>query len=235
MSGTILVVDASVGETPAEQNLTREIDTETPVYKPPAGELPPPVAGGQCFDGVVVSGSQTAVYEDRDWIHRLTTWVRDVHAADVPVLGICWGHQFLAQALGGRVVAMDEHELGYRTIERVAEDTLFVGIPESFTAFQTHSDRVAELPPGAIELAANDYGTQAFRLGSSYGVQFHPEYDLATAEWVLKEKNLPAKTRHTVEAGLTEDNATAARDGAQVFDNLLTLVGEHGRRPERQV
>ena len=235
MSETILVVDASVGETPAERNLTRELDTETAVYKPPAGELPPPVAGGQCFDGVVVSGSQTAVYEDRDWIHRLTTWVRDVHAADIPVVGICWGHQFLAQALGGRVVAMDEHELGYRTVERVAEDPLFADIPESFTAFQTHSDRVAELPPGAIELAANDYGTQAFRLGSSYGVQFHPEYDLETAEWVLERKSLPAETRRTVEAGLTEDNTAAARDIARVFDNLLTLTGEHGRQPERRV
>ncbi|MFT4944146.1 MAG: GMP synthase (glutamine-hydrolyzing) [Halovenus sp.] len=235
MSETVLVVDASVGETPAERNLTREIDAETPVYKPPAGELPPPVAGGQCFDGVVVSGSQTAVYEDRDWIHRLTAWVRDVHAADIPVLGICWGHQLLAQALGGRVVAMDEHELGYRTVERAAEDALFAGIPASFTAFQTHSDRVAELPPGARELATNDYGTQAFRLDSSYGVQFHPEYDLETAEWVLEKKSLSAETRHAVEAGLTEENATAARDVARVFDSLLTLVGEHSRRPERQV
>lgn len=131
-----------------------------------------------------------SVYDGLDWIHDLTSWVRDVHQADIPMLGICWGHQFLAQSLGGRVVDMDKYELGYRTVHRRGDDPLFADMPSSFTAFQTHSDRVAELPPGSVELARNEYGIQAFRLGARYGVQFHPEYDRETAEWVIGNKDL---------------------------------------------
>jgi GMP synthase (glutamine-hydrolysing) len=235
MGTEIAIVDASVGDTPAERNLTRELDTETTVYKAPAGQFPPASGGVQRFDGVVISGSQTAVYDDKDWIHTLTAWARDLNAADIPVLGICWGHQFLAQAFGGRIVDMNEYELGYRTIERVGTDPLFDDLPDSFTAFETHSDRVAELPAGAVELARNDYGNQAFRLGSSYGIQFHPEYDLETAEWVVGKKDLSPDVRRSIEAELTEDNAMAAREAATVFDNFLAFVSNHGRHPERGI
>jgi GMP synthase (glutamine-hydrolysing) len=235
MVGEIAIVDASVGETPAERNLTRELGDATTVYKASDGELPPAaVDSARRFDGLVISGSQTSVYDDEAWIHALTAWIRDVHAADIPLLGICWGHQALAQALGGRVVDMGEYELGYRTVERVGEDPLFESIPRSFLAFQTHSDRVAELPSGAVELAANEYGVQAFRLGSSYGVQFHPEYDLDTAEWVVGNKDLSAERRRSVEAGLTAENAAAARDAATAFENFRALAADHARQPRRR-
>jgi len=234
MNHTIAIVDASVGETPAERNLTRSLDARSRVYKASDGQFPP-VPGGDDwrYDGVVVSGSQTSVYDDLDWIHDLTLWVRDVHRADVPTLGICWGHQFLAQSLGGRVVDMGEHELGYRTVRRRGEDPLFTDIPSSFTAFQTHSDRVAELPAGAAELARNEYGIQAFRLGTRYGVQFHPEYDRETAEWVVGNKDLTDERREAVVATITDESVAAAREATTVFENFLGLVATHQRRPGR--
>ncbi len=237
MGTAIAVVDASIGDTPAERNITRELadeSTSVTTYKASDGEFPPSVASAEWrYDGVVVSGSQAAVYDDEDWIHRLTAWARALHRADVPALGICWGHQFLAQALGGRVVDMGEYELGYRTVEHVGEDPLFAGVPESFTTFQTHSDRVAELPSGAVELARNDIGVQAFRLESSYGVQFHPEYDRQTAEWVIDGKELPAERLRAARETLTETNVAAARDATRVFENFRTIVERHARRPER--
>jgi len=237
MTTQIAVVDASIGDTPAERNLTRELDgpdVATTTYAVSEGRFPPSAAGDAWrYDGVVVSGSQTSVYDDEPWIHELTAWARGAHRADVPMLGICWGHQFLAQALGGRVVDMGEYELGYRAIERVGDDPLFADLPASFTAFQTHSDRVAELPPGAVELAHNDYGLQAFRLGSTYGVQFHPEYDRETAEWVIDNKDLPDDRLRSVRRTVTDENAAAARETARVFDNYLTMVADHGRRPQR--
>ncbi len=237
MRTEIAVIDASVGDTPAERNLTRELEAagaDVTTYKVSNGQFPPSATGDVWqYDGVVVSGSQTAVYDDENWIHELTAWARDLHRADVPVLGICWGHQFLAQALGGRVVDMGEYELGYRTVEHVGEDPLFADVPASFTAFQTHSDRVAELPSGAVELARNDYGLQAFRLGSSFGVQFHPEYDRQTAEWVIDGKELPEDRLRSVRDTLTETNAAAARETARVFENFVQIVETHARRPER--
>ena len=231
---TIAIIDASLGETPAERNLTRALDTETTVYKPSDGDRPPaPTTGDWRFDGVVISGSQTSVYDDHDWIHALTSWVRDVHRADVPSLGICWGHQFLAQSLGGRVVDMGEHELGYRTVRRRGDDPLFADVPRTFTAFQTHSDRVAELPPDAVELARNEYGVQAFRLGTRYGVQFHPEYDRETAEWVIGNKDLSPDRLASVRATLTDESVAAAREATRVFENFERLATTHQRRPDR--
>ena len=234
MDPHIAIVDASIGETPAEQNLTREIDAETTVYKASEGERPPmPGQRDRGYDAVVISGSQTSAYDDHDWIHELTAWTRTAQRADVPMLGVCWGHQFLAQAFGGRIVDMGAYEIGYRSIDQRGNDPLFAGIDSPMTAFETHSDRVAELPAGAVELARNNYGVQAFRLGASYGVQFHPEYDRQTAEWILDSKNLDEETHADAAATVTDDAIAAASEAAGVFNSFLNIVAGHSRRPGR--
>jgi GMP synthase (glutamine-hydrolysing) len=228
MEQTVLVVDASLGDTPAERNLTRELDAETDVWKVSEGEQPPAVGGPRWqYDAVVISGSQTAVYDDQQWIHDLVSWFRGVAAAGVPSLGVCWGHQFAAMALGGRVVRTGEYELGYRPVRRIGEDPLFADVPTEFSVFQTHSDRVVELPPGAVTLARNDVGLQAFRLGVTYGVQFHPEYDRETAEWVVGNKDLPAERLRAVRDGITDEAVASARRAATVFDNFLDIAATH--------
>jgi GMP synthase (glutamine-hydrolysing) len=128
---------------------------------------------------------------------------------------------------------MGEYELGYRTVNRVREDPLFADIPNSFRAFETHSDRVLELPGGAVELARNDVGIQAFRLGLTYGVQFHPEYDRQTAEWVIGNKDLPAPRLEEVQATITDEAVAEAREAAGVFDNFRALVADHSRHPKQ--
>jgi GMP synthase (glutamine-hydrolysing) len=235
MTQKIALVDASVGKTPTQANFERELDADVnvTVYKVSEGRFPPSVSASDWrYDGMVLSGSQTSVYDDRDWIHELTEWFRRVHAADVPTLGVCWGHQFVAQALGGRVVDMGEPELGYRTIERVGEDPVFEGVDRTFTSFETHSDRVAEPPKGATTLARNDYGLQAFRVGSTYGLQFHPEYDRETAEWVTREKDLPDERIRAVVDGITEEAVTEAAATKRVFENFLDVVRTH--QPEQR-
>jgi GMP synthase (glutamine-hydrolysing) len=228
MSPALAVIDASVGDTPAESNLRRELDADLSVYKISDGEFPPSVSAADWrFDGVVISGSQTSVYDDRDWIHEATEWVRRVHRSDVPILGVCWGHQFLAQALGGRVADMGAYELGYERIERVGEDPLLEGVPETFTSFETHSDRVVELPAGAATLARNDNGVQAFRVGSTYGVQFHPEYDRETAVWVTEGKDLPDERVRSVLDGISDESVEAARASKRIFDNFRRLAETH--------
>lgn len=228
MGANLAVIDASIGDTPAERNLTRELDTAADVYKVSEGEFPPsPVASGWTYDGVVISGSQSAVYDDYDWIHELTAWFRDIHRGGVPALGICWGHQFVAQALGGRVVDMGRYEIGYRPVRRIGTDPLFDGIPEEFVAFQTHSDRIAELPCGAVELARNDYGIQSFRVGRSYGVQFHPEYDRQTAEWAIDGKEFAEDRTRSLHDGITDEVVAEAERATRVFDNFRTLAADH--------
>jgi GMP synthase (glutamine-hydrolysing) len=228
MTVTVAVLDASVGETPAERNFRRELDADLDVYKISEGHLPQSFSTATWpYDAVVVSGSQTAVYDDRDWIHETTEWFRRAHAADVPTLGVCWGHQFVAQALGGRVVDVGEYELGYHPIQRVGDDPLFAGLPETFTSFETHSDRVAELPPGATVLARNERGVQAFRTGSAWGVQFHPEYDRETADWVISGKDLPEDRLERARATVTDEAVAAAETTKRIFENFVRVAGTH--------
>lgn len=221
----IALIDASIGATPAQENFERVLSADLTGFKVSDGIDPPPVPTVQSdFDAVIVTGSQCSVYEDRPWIHRLTDWAREVHEAGVPILGICWGHQFLAQALGGRIVAMAEYELGYETIRRTDQSPLFEGIPEEFVAFETHSDRVYELPEGATLLAENERGIQAFELDGSYGVQFHPEYDLDTAEHVTKRKDLPDEQIAAVLAEITPETYETAKAARRVFENFESIA-----------
>lgn len=125
-------------------------------------------------DHVIVLGAISSVYDDgpaRDWIAAELAWLRRVDEAGVPVLGICFGAQALAAALGGGVEAATRKEVGWTVIDSV--DPEFIP-PGPWLEF--HGDRCV-LPPQARLLASNDVGPQAFRLGQHLAVQFHPEVD----------------------------------------------------------
>lgn len=145
-----------------------------------AADLPEP---GECA-GVVVTGAHAMVTDRLPWMERLAAWIERLVMAEVPYLGICFGHQMLAQALGGRV---DYHpggrEIGTVPVElapAAAADPLFSGMPARFAAHAVHAQSVRDLPTGAIRLAGNDFEpTHAFRVGPcAWGIQFHPEFDV---------------------------------------------------------
>ena len=134
------------------------------------------------FAGVLVTGSAAMVSQRLDWSERAADWLRDAAGAGRPVLGICYGHQLLAHALGGRVGPNPNgREIGTVAVEllpQAAGDPLFATMPATFPAHATHQESVLALPPGAVRLAASRLdGCQAFRCGqAAWGVQFHPEF-----------------------------------------------------------
>ncbi len=237
MAGTLALFDASLGDTPAVRNFRREFDVELDVFKVSEGEFPDvSAAGGYAafpYDGAVISGSQTSVYWDEPWIDEVAGWVQDAVDCGIPVLGVCWGHQLLASALGGGVEAMDDYELGYRTVRQVTDAELFAGIGEAFTAFETHSDVVTELPPGATRLAENDCGVQAFRVRNAVGVQFHPEYDLETARWVTENKRgeIPDERVDDVLAAVTPERHAETAQVTRLFENFQQFAGDLATAP----
>jgi GMP synthase-like glutamine amidotransferase len=116
---------------------------------------------------VVSLGSDRSVHASTDpWIAAQVGFLRATHAAGVPVLGICFGGQALAAALGATVTRADETEIGWIDVDG---DDGFGG-----RWFTWHED-VFGLPAGATELARAPSGPQAFAVGASVGLQFHPE------------------------------------------------------------
>ncbi|GAA0650336.1 type 1 glutamine amidotransferase [Salarchaeum japonicum] len=198
------------------KNFRRELDADLVEFHVTEGTVPTDFE----FDAAVVSGSRASVYWDEDWIQPTREWVGEA-AERMPVLGVCFGHQLLADALGGTVEGMDEYEIGYRTVSKTRDDPLLDGLGEEFLVFTTHSDAVTELPPDAELLAENDYGVHGFRKGDAVGVQFHPEYDMETAESVTRRKDdLPAERKDAVTDGITPENFEKACEAKRLFENF---------------
>lgn len=133
--------------------------------------------------GVIVTGSTAMVTERLDWSERTRAWLPAVVAARTPLLGICYGHQLLADALGGEVSDNPRgREIGTIDVELTDEgvrDPLFAGTPSRFTANATHVQSVVRLPTDARLLATSATDpNQAFAVGErAWGIQFHPEFD----------------------------------------------------------
>lgn len=133
-------------------------------------------------DGLVVLGGRMDVNSDARWVAQTKDLIADAADIDIPVLGICLGHQLLAEALGGEVVVAHEAgpEDGPVVLEwapEAAEDPVLGTCAASGAPVpMSHNDVVTRLPEGAVELAwSPTYRNAAFRLGSAVGVQFHPE------------------------------------------------------------
>lgn len=230
----IALIDASLGTPHAERNFLREVDATLTVYNANQGEIPPPLGDSepiettegtiQSFDGVIISGSQSSVYDDhRPWIQTLSRWVEGALADDMPILGVCWGHQLLAQILGGTVKG-GSYELGYVQVTQEVDDPIWDGIPDPFTVFATHSDHVVAMPPDATLLASNETGVQAFRQEHVYAVQFHPEYDRRTARAMINSKDLAESEVERALETCTDANVEAAQPAKNIFDNFLRHV-----------
>jgi GMP synthase (glutamine-hydrolysing) len=133
---------------------------------------------------VVMTGSPRSVTEPEPWMDDAAAYLLDA-ARSRPVLGVCFGHQLIARALGGRVERNPRGREAGTTEVRLTEagrrDALFSRIPTPFAVHQTHEDHVPELPPGATLLAENEHSpVQAYGVRESIRcVQFHPEFDAA--------------------------------------------------------
>ena len=123
------------------------------------------------YDAIVPLGSRWGVNDGLAWVDSEAAMVRDAHSAGVPMLGVCFGGQLLAHALGGSVRRSDDPEIGWYDVESTRPDVIPAG-----PWFQWHFDTF-RIPDAAVEIARNRNASQAFVLGRTMGIQFHPELD----------------------------------------------------------
>ncbi|MDR5673117.1 GMP synthase - Glutamine amidotransferase domain [Halalkaliarchaeum sp. AArc-CO] len=183
-----------------------------------------PDPGG--YDAAIISGSADSVYDDEPYLDELRAWIRDV---DLSCFGVCFGHQAIADAYGGRVEELSDGELGYRGAVHWG-DPLFDGVPRQFVSFQSHGDGVVEPPDGADIVAANGVCLQAMRVGDHATVQFHPEIGLEYGRDLVDSVEADADDPETepdfdaVRKTLTEANERQAKRVHAVFENYLDAI-----------
>ena len=178
------------------------------------------------YDVIVPLGARWSAYDDRlPWIEAEMDLVRRALAAGTGVLGVCFGAQLLARALGGEVTRAPEPELGWHDIVSVEPDLVPAG-----PWFQWHFDRLT-VPPGASEVARSPRAVQAFRMGRALGLQFHPELDADLLELWIAEDRDHDMARLGIDVGDLRSQTAATIDDATrrlrlLVRGYLSLLGE---------
>ena len=142
-------------------------------------------------DGWLATGSRHSVYEDLDWIRETAAFVRTVRDAEVPFVGVCFGHQLLAHALGGVVERSPRGwGAGILHIDVLRHEAWMDPPKERCHLHFMHQDQVVRAPEGAVVLGCADHCEVAmFRVGGTMlGVQAHPEFTVAYAEALLSDR-----------------------------------------------
>jgi len=182
------------------------------------------------YDVIVPLGARWAVHDERvPWIADESTMVRHALDSGLGVLGVCFGGQLLAHALGGTVARSPQPEIGWCDVHTDNPDLVPAG-----PWFQWHFDRLTA-PPDAVEVARNGSATQAFVKGRALGLQFHPEVDTALVEQWIDEDGGSDMTRLGLDAAeLRARTAELADDAARRLRILVAgFLGLLGDDPNR--
>lgn len=183
------------------------------------------------YAAVIQTGSAACLPDGVPWAPAVLPLLREVVDRSIPYLGVCWGHQALAEALGGpgTVVKRPLPEVGVRPVRRAAQpDPVLDALPAVFDVMISHEDEIGALPAGLVALAASEgCATQAVRVVDrpAWGVQFHPEMGRSEAAGLLARR-----ARRHPELGLVLEDELARYDaaprvGPALFDAFFREVG----------
>jgi GMP synthase (glutamine-hydrolysing) len=186
------------------------------------------------LSGVIITGSHAMVTDQADWVRKLADWIPQVLKQNIPMLGICFGHQILAQSMGGFVAYHPRgREIGTVSITLTPEgkkDCLLGNLPTLFTAHSSHAQTVSRLPDGAQLLAQNSFETHhAYRIGkNAWGVQFHPEFTAdIMSRYVIEQTSALINDGYDIETLQSEIRITNKANG--LIKRFVEIVKESGK------
>lgn len=179
---------------------------------------------------VVITGSVDMVTDHEEWSERTAAWLPGAVQSGLPILGICYGHQLLAYALGGEVGdnprGLEYGTLDVRLTPAAATDPLLGSLGARLQVQACHDQSVLRLPEGATLLASSDMETHhAFVVGkNAWGLQFHPEFDAATVAICIKESGEALARQGSAPERLLE-NCIDTPYGAEILRRFAVLAG----------
>jgi len=200
----------------------RALGMETTSYRADQGAdaLPAP----STFDLLVVMGSSASTeFASPSWVAPERRLVAQAVDQGVPVLGVCFGGQLLAQVLGARINRAPEREIGWRLLD--TDDPAAIP-PGPWVSW--HEDRF-DPPPGARVVARTGHSLQAFIAGVHTGLQFHPEVDARiVGQWLdddLPDGKVTPEQAHELRAGFAVHGRDTADQADQLFDGFVARAG----------
>ena len=199
-----------------------DLGLDVAVHRPDLGAAALPAADG--FDLLVVMGSIESVYDTSvPWIAPERALVAGAVDTGVPVLGVCFGGQLLAEVLGGSVARGERTELGWVPVRTTDPDRVLAG------PWLNWHDDVISCPPDAEPLATSDLALQAFVQGVHTGVQFHPEVTVEVVHaWIDDARDRHGVADEDVEAllaGFDEGGRGAEAQARALFTGFLSRAG----------
>jgi len=152
-------------------------------------------------DGYLTNGASASVYDVDPWIAKFANFVRQLHAEQVNLFAICFGHQMIAHAFGGRVEQSERGwGVGVHEITLTNHEPWMIPAAASFKIVCSHQDQVTKLPAGAKVLASTSHcPVSLFRYGALVGIQGHPEFSIAYGRALMESRAevIPIETRNT--------------------------------------
>jgi GMP synthase (glutamine-hydrolysing) len=177
----------------------------------------------------VITGSSSMVTDREPWSERTAEWLREAVRLELPLLGICYGHQLLAHALGGVV----DHNPRGRHIgtvdvalrDEARDDALFGPFRDAMHVPVSHRQAVVKLPDGAVWLASTALDPHAaFRVGQcAWGVQFHPEFDANIVRGYIEARR-DDMLREGMDAEALWDSAIDSADGTILLRRFADVM-----------
>ena len=230
----IVVINCSIPQTDQEQSfrnggllITQAIQKYTPcVQMVDMGDDSSSFPLASTVAGVILSGSDKMVTEEDPARQHLESYIRGIAEEKIPILGICYGHQFLAQLFGGEVGYNPKGiEVGSAVVYCQPEahnDPLFFSIGEQLSCYVVHAQSVMKLPPRAKPLASNHHDPHhAFCLDDHiWGVQFHPEFHYQT----MKKYTYGVSSHYQEDPDQLIQRITPYNEAVVVLENFVSIV-----------